>query len=37
MKGHYLDTKHPLIMENLHGIKRVKGSNQKAKKTYINQ
>ncbi len=32
MKGHYLDTKHPVIMENLHGIKRAKGSNQKAKK-----
>ena len=32
IKGHYLDTKHPLIMENLHGIKRVKGSNQKSKK-----
>ena len=27
LKGHYLDTKHPIIMENLHGIKRVKGSN----------
>ena len=36
IKGHYLDTKHPIIMENLHGIKRVKGTNQKAK-TYINQ
>ena len=23
LKGHYLDTKHPIIMENLHGIKRV--------------
>ena len=31
LKGHYLDTKHPIIMENLHGIKRVKGTNQKAK------
>ena len=29
MKGHYLDTKHPIIMENLHGIKRVKGSQIK--------
>ena len=37
MKGHYLDTKHPIIMENLHGIKRVRGTNQKSKKTYINQ
>ena len=35
IKGHYLDTKHPLIMENLHGIKRVKGSNQKAKKPIL--
>ncbi len=35
LKGHYLDTKHPLIMENLLGIKRVKGSNQKAKKPIL--
>ncbi len=35
MKGHYLDTKHPVIMENLHGIKRSKGSNQKAKKPIL--
>ena len=35
MKGHYLDTKHPIIMENLHGIKRVKGSNQKSKKPLL--
>ncbi|SVC89678.1 uncharacterized protein METZ01_LOCUS342532, partial [marine metagenome] len=35
MKGHYLDTKHPIIMENLHGIKRLKGSNQKAKKPIL--
>jgi len=35
MKGHYLDTKHPLIMENLHGIRRVKGSYQKAKKPIL--
>ena len=35
LKGHYLDTKHPIIMENLHGIKRVKGSNQKAKKPIL--
>ncbi len=35
LKGHYLDTKHPLIMENLHGIKRVKGSKQKAKKPIL--
>ena len=32
LKGHYLDTKHPVIMENLHGIKRTLGSRQKAKK-----
>jgi len=35
MKGHYLDTKHPIIMENLHGIKRVKGTNQKGKKPIL--
>ena len=35
MKGHYLDTKHPIIMENLHGIKRAKGSNQKSKKPIL--
>ena len=35
IKGYYLDTKHPLIMENLHGIKRVKGSNQKSKKPIL--
>jgi len=35
MKGHYLDTKHPIIMENLLGIKRAKGSNQKAKKPIL--
>ena len=35
LKGHYLDTKHPIIMENLLGIKRVKGSNQKAKKPIL--
>ena len=26
LKGHYLDTKHPIIAENLMGIKRAKGS-----------
>ena len=26
LKGHYLDTKHPVIIENLMGIKRIKGS-----------
>jgi len=35
MKGHYLDTKHPIIMENLQGIKRVKGTNQKSKKPIL--
>jgi site-specific recombinase XerD len=35
IKGHYIDTKHPLIMENLLGIKRSKGSNQKAKKPIL--
>ncbi len=35
IKGYYLDTKHPLIMENLHGIKRVKGSIQKSKKPLL--
>ena len=31
-KGHYIDIKHPIIMENLMGIKRTNGSNQKGKK-----
>ena len=35
IKGHYLDTKHPIIMENLHGIKRVKGTAQKSKKPIL--
>ena len=35
LKGHYIDTKHPIIIENLLGIKRVKGSNQKAKKPIL--
>ncbi len=35
VKGHYLDTKHPIIMENLHGIKRTLGSRQKAKKPIL--
>ena len=34
-KGHYLDTKHPIIIENLMGIKRIKGSIQKAKKPLL--
>ena len=32
LKGHYLDTKHPSIIENVMGIKRKKGSNQIGKK-----
>jgi len=35
MKGHYIDTKHPIIMENLMGIKRTNGSNQKGKKPIL--
>ena len=35
MKGHYIDTKHPLVIENLLGIKRVKGTNQKGKKPIL--
>ena len=35
IKGHYLDTKHPIIIENLMGIKRVKGSIQKGKKPIL--
>mgnify|MGYP006084912365 CR=1 FL=1 len=35
LKGHYLDTKHPLIIENIMGIKRRKGSFQKAKKPLL--
>jgi site-specific recombinase XerD len=35
LKGHYIDTKHPLIMENLLGIKRKNGSNQKTKKPIL--
>ena len=35
LKGHYLDTKHPSIIENLMGIKRRKGSIQKGKKPIL--
>ena len=35
MKGHYLDSKHPIIMENLLGIKRMNGSHQKSKKPLL--
>ena len=33
--GHYLDTKHPAIIENIIGIKRRKGNNQKGKKPIL--
>ena len=35
LKGHYLDTKHPVIIENLMGIKRKKGSIQTGKKPIL--
>jgi site-specific recombinase XerD len=35
LSGHYIDTKHPMITENLMGIKRVKGTYQKAKKPIL--
>ena len=35
MKGHYIDTKHPIIVENLMGIKRKNGVNQKGKKPLL--
>ena len=35
LKGHYLDTKHPSIIENIMGIKRRKGSSQKSKKPLL--
>ena len=35
LKGYYLDTKHPVIIENLMGIKRVKGSKQVGKKPIL--
>ena len=35
IKGHYLDTKHPIIVENLLGIKRRKGTIQKGKKPIL--
>ena len=35
LKGHYLDTKHPVIIENIMGIKRRKGSIQKGKKPLL--
>ena len=35
LKGLYLDTKHPSIIENIMGIKRRKGSIQKSKKPIL--
>jgi len=35
LKGHYLDTKHPLIVENIMGIRRRKGSIQRGKKPLL--
>ena len=35
LKGYYLDTKHPIIIENLMGIRRIKGSIQKGKKPLL--
>jgi site-specific recombinase XerD len=35
LKGHYLDTKHPTIIENIMGIKRRKGSIQRGKKPIL--
>ena len=35
MNGHYLDTKHPSIIENIMGIKRRKGSIQEGKKPLL--
>jgi site-specific recombinase XerD len=35
LKGYYLDTKHPAIIENIMGIKRRKGSIQKGKKPLL--
>ena len=35
LRGHYLDTKHPAIIENLLGIKRRKGVKQKGKKPLL--
>jgi len=35
LKGHYIDINHPIISENLLGIKRVKGVKQKSKKPLL--
>tara|TARA_B100000579_G_scaffold412613_1_gene404488 strand:- start:44 stop:1000 length:957 start_codon:yes stop_codon:yes gene_type:complete len=35
LKGHYLDTKHPIIVENIMGISRKKGNYQRGKKPIL--
>ena len=35
LSGHYIDAKHPMITENLMGIKRILGSYQRAKKPIL--
>ena len=35
LKGHYLDTKHPIIVENMMGISRKKGNYQRGKKPIL--
>ena len=35
LKGHYIDTKHPIIIENLMGIRRKIGNYQKSKKPIL--
>jgi len=35
LNGHYIDTKHPSIIENIMGIKRRKGSIQRGKKPIL--
>jgi len=35
LKGHYLDTKHPIIIENIMGISRRKGNFQRGKKPIL--
>ena len=35
LKGHYIDTKHPIISENLMGIKRKMGVKQNSKKPIL--
>ena len=35
IKGHYLDCKHPIIVQNFMGIKRLRGVNQKGKKPLL--